>query len=938
MDNKETILESILENQDERLEESNDLLEKILEQTSDNNTEDILDKQLEIQAETLDVTKKIAETVNGGMFNGVELIALKGKDSKPEEVALILRKDTEFIDSLKGKDGETPTVEKLVKIIKPLIPEVKDGETPSDEKLISLIEPLIPEPIKGKDGENVDKDEVVAEVLSKIPKNKTIKYNPDTPNQIKEKLLKVGLYFNEIKDIPNIEEDLKTVYENLNKVASKTVSLVELDDVDYSGLTYINGKYILGSGGGGGTVTTNSSLTGDGSGGSPLGINYAHAGTYTASQTFLQDTIFSDVAPLNGHELKLVSYLKDDVLYDASWTLGHGNTLSVPDTNQVIIGNNNSMTGFLGFINGIGNTSTGTEDVFINGMNNIVTGTSGGAVSGISNTLTDGSSVYVQGISNSTGAFSNQLISGLSCTTSNDNTVALGLNLVNSLTNSLDIGMSDASKTTLTTTYARFRTDVGIGTIPSAGLHILKTTEQFRLSYDASNDVRFTVSSGGLLSLQTTAGATAGVYTLTPHGSGGAGTNRTLNFGAAWGNAALWLYNNGAGTRFGWGMQADAMQFFAPTTTGGIFSWNRGGDLQASGTNELMRLTQYATRAGLGIGCGATSPHIFEGRLISDASASVSTEDFFRVHRQVTGGVSYPQAFSMSLGRYVAPSTFSPNSSVDIRLKSTSTNDITTDAGVMSLNSNKRVLIGANGAASATLHLIGTTEQFRSSYDASNYWNATTSSAGAVTFDAVGASASFTFSDVIRATDGSAASPAYSFSTSTNTGIYLGASNILYIAQAGNNIMRFSNSAMLAYKNITGLDTKTFNLNAAAGSATVPSYSFNTDANTGMWSSGADTLNLTTGGTDRLTLTTTEVTFADSFNIAFNTTTGTKIGTSTSQKLGIWGATPIVQPTTAISASTFVANTSGIANDTATFDGYTIGQVVKALRNTGLLA
>lgn len=73
-------------------------------------------------------------------------------------------------------------------------------------------------------------------------------------------------------------------------------------------------------------------------------------------------------------------------------------------------------------------------------------------------------------------------------------------------------------------------------------------------------------------------------------------------------------------------------------------------------------------------------------------------------------------------------------------------------------------------------------------------------------------------------------------------------------------------------------------------------------------------------------------------NITTDTTTGTKIGTATTQKLGFWNATPIVQPTTAVTASTFVANTSGIANDTATFDGYTIGQVVKALRNIGILA
>lgn len=73
-------------------------------------------------------------------------------------------------------------------------------------------------------------------------------------------------------------------------------------------------------------------------------------------------------------------------------------------------------------------------------------------------------------------------------------------------------------------------------------------------------------------------------------------------------------------------------------------------------------------------------------------------------------------------------------------------------------------------------------------------------------------------------------------------------------------------------------------------------------------------------------------------NIILPTVTGTKLGTSTSQLLGLWNATPIAQPTTAIAAATFVANTSLIANDTATWDGYTFGQVVKALRNMGALA
>ena len=61
------------------------------------------------------------------------------------------------------------------------------------------------------------------------------------------------------------------------------------------------------------------------------------------------------------------------------------------------------------------------------------------------------------------------------------------------------------------------------------------------------------------------------------------------------------------------------------------------------------------------------------------------------------------------------------------------------------------------------------------------------------------------------------------------------------------------------------------------------------------------------------------------------------LGTDASS-LGFLGATPVVQVTDAIAASAFVANTSGISDDTATFGGYTIGQVVAALQAYGLLA
>lgn len=82
-----------------------------------------------------------------------------------------------------------------------------------------------------------------------------------------------------------------------------------------------------------------------------------------------------------------------------------------------------------------------------------------------------------------------------------------------------------------------------------------------------------------------------------------------------------------------------------------------------------------------------------------------------------------------------------------------------------------------------------------------------------------------------------------------------------------------------------------------------------------------------------------DFTIADTRNIILATGTGTKIGTATSQKLSFWNATPIVQPTTAVAEASFVENLGGsIVNVDSTFDGYTMQQVVKALRNMGALA
>jgi len=73
-------------------------------------------------------------------------------------------------------------------------------------------------------------------------------------------------------------------------------------------------------------------------------------------------------------------------------------------------------------------------------------------------------------------------------------------------------------------------------------------------------------------------------------------------------------------------------------------------------------------------------------------------------------------------------------------------------------------------------------------------------------------------------------------------------------------------------------------------------------------------------------------------NLFSNTGSGIQLATAASQKIGFWGATPIVQPTTAITAATYASVSGSFVKASDTFDGYSIGQVVKALRNEGLLA
>jgi hypothetical protein len=97
---------------------------------------------------------------------------------------------------------------------------------------------------------------------------------------------------------------------------------------------------------------------------------------------------------------------------------------------------------------------------------------------------------------------------------------------------------------------------------------------------------------------------------------------------------------------------------------------------------------------------------------------------------------------------------------------------------------------------------------------------------------------------------GSAAAPALRFGADTDSGLY----------QIADNNIGFSFGGTLRFDISSTLITSTLVHVGPAGAVGAPTYSFSGDPNTGVYSVGADTLGITTGGVLRLSASTTDIT------------------------------------------------------------------------------
>jgi len=68
------------------------------------------------------------------------------------------------------------------------------------------------------------------------------------------------------------------------------------------------------------------------------------------------------------------------------------------------------------------------------------------------------------------------------------------------------------------------------------------------------------------------------------------------------------------------------------------------------------------------------------------------------------------------------------------------------------------------------------------------------------------------------------------------------------------------------------------------------------------------------------------------------TVRGIQLGSAATEPVALFGATPVVQPTTAVGSATVAGGGGNAVNESTTFNGYTLAQVVQALQNLGILA
>lgn len=337
--------------------------------------------------------------------------------------------------------------------------------------------------------------------------------------------------------------------------------------------------------------------------------------------------------------------------------------------------------------------------------------------------------------------------------------------------------------------------NLGIGTAPSARLHLLATTEQLRAAYDASNYLSVTVGSTGGVTLDavgsgagftfsdaiTVSGASGRVYLNTDSGS--------ISLGRIDGSASTpYIDFNAGATAVDYDVR---LKVQSPTGTVGAGTLvAETTDLYVVGPSNSAAYIEVSRTAGyvgaLQFRSGSSTRWAVQATADSESGSNAGTN--FNIRRFSDAGASLGDALTiLRSSGYVGIGVSAPSSRLEVSGAITSNTDsntlgtLSTASGGATLvtayyatGANLRFLVADTGgtntervridsagnvgigttSASARLHLVSTTEQLRVGYDASNYLTVTVGSTGIVTLDAVGSGSQFRFSDGVKIFNG----------------------------------------------------------------------------------------------------------------------------------------------------------------------------------------
>lgn len=452
-----------------------------------------------------------------------------------------------------------------------------------------------------------------------------------------------------------------------------------------------------------------------------------------------------------------------------------------------------------------------------------------------------------------------------------------------------DITIEPTSHATKTTAYlllAPSGGNVGIGTTaPAAMLHGIKTTEQLRLGYDASNYYSTTVSSAGRVTLD------------------------------AVGTGAAFQFNDNLAV--GYTPDASIIGYFRKTLT------DVGNGGTGVYTQPVFELTVNSTYTYYGVYANAYGPtthnlgSLYGGRFAATHRAAGTLTSIFGLSGSVvTSGTTGAITSANALDFYITH--------------------------------------GGSGTISAARGIQLSLAHTGGAITSAAYINLTAPSGGGT----IGTAYGIYIQNLATAT------------TTNAYGIFInaqsGAATLNYALYTAAGLHRFGDQLTIAGSadrvqlSVTGHSTQSANvadlirndgatntvntvLRLAANSTGTPAGGFGSRL---LWSlESSTTADQSAAAIDTLWQTATHVNaVADQvFYTGYHNGAAIVLGEwlrgrgGANPAIGLYGATPVVRATTAGSAATFAQNSGNAVNDASTFDGYTLLQIVLALRNIGIL-